>query len=52
MTHVQPPLAKAYWAGTRKLLVIQSREVAVPERLLYIELIVVSMSVCMVAQRL
>ncbi len=34
-------IAKADWA-TRKLLVVRSREVAVPERLLYIEVIVVS----------
>ena len=34
-------IAKAGW-GTRKLLVIQSREVVTPERLLYIEVIVVS----------
>ncbi len=34
-------IAKADWA-TRKLLVVGSREVAVPKRLLYIEVIVVS----------
>ncbi len=34
-------IAKADW-GLEKLLVVRSREVAVPERLLYIEVIVVS----------
>ncbi len=29
-----------FWLGTRKLLIVRSREVAVPERLLYIELLV------------
>ncbi len=35
--------------GTRKLLVVRSREVAVPERLLYIEVIVVSVLGCFIA---